>query len=203
MYIIYLIFLILIIISSIAVNSSKNPIHAVCYLILVFLFSSFFLIFIGVDFLAFIFLIIYIGAIAVLFLFVIMLLNIRLIELKSSLISYLPLGFLLILIFLFEFIIIFKNFVIIGDLFFDKYINWIYFIELNFVIIHFIGIYIYNYYLFNFLMSGILLFIATMGSIMIVYKKNEINNRKIQNIYNQFFVLYENNIKLKTGSTNG
>jgi NADH-quinone oxidoreductase subunit J len=48
------------------------------------------------------FLIIYIGAIIVLFLFVIMMLNIKIIQFKERFILYLPIGFFLGLIFIFE-----------------------------------------------------------------------------------------------------
>jgi NADH:ubiquinone oxidoreductase subunit 6 (subunit J) len=62
---------------------SKNPIHSILYLILVFCNITFVLIILGVEFIAIIFLIVYVGAIAVLFLFVVMMLNIKILELDE------------------------------------------------------------------------------------------------------------------------
>lgn len=60
---------------------SKNPIHSVIFLILVFCNATGLLLLLKAQFIAFMFLIIYVGAIAVLFLFVVMMLNIKLNEL--------------------------------------------------------------------------------------------------------------------------
>ena len=77
--------------SAVSVIISKNPIHSVLFLILVFVSTSGLLLLLQVEFLGMIFIVIYIGAISVLFLFVIMMLNIRIIELKENLIKYVPL----------------------------------------------------------------------------------------------------------------
>ena len=74
----FYIFALLAIISSIMVIRSKNPVHSVLFLILVFCNSSGLLLLLDLDFFAMIFLVVYVGAIAVLFLFVVMMLDIRL-----------------------------------------------------------------------------------------------------------------------------
>jgi NADH-quinone oxidoreductase subunit J len=76
---------------AMAVIYSKNPVHSILYLILVFFCSSCLLLLYGLEFLALIFMIVYVGAIAVLFLFVIMMLNIRVLELSDDFLKYLPL----------------------------------------------------------------------------------------------------------------
>jgi NADH-quinone oxidoreductase subunit J len=76
-------FCILSLLCSVMVIASKNPIHSILYLILVFCNVTFVLIILGVEFIAIIFLIVYVGAIAVLFLFVVMMLNIKIIELDE------------------------------------------------------------------------------------------------------------------------
>jgi NADH-quinone oxidoreductase subunit J len=100
-------FLVLILISAICVILSKNIIQSVLYLILVFLLSSILFIFLGADFIGLIILIVYIGAIAVLFLFVIMMLNIRLAEIYSTFLIYLPLASILCFLLLFQIIYFF------------------------------------------------------------------------------------------------
>ena len=82
----------MILILSLLVVILSNPIYALICLILVFFNSAVFLLSINVNFLAMIYLIIYIGAIAILFLFVVMLLNVRIVELYSSLQYHIPIG---------------------------------------------------------------------------------------------------------------
>lgn len=74
----HLILCILILISSLLVVLSTNPVESVLFLILTFCNASTMLFFFNLEFFGLIFLIIYVGAIAVLFLFVVMMLNIKL-----------------------------------------------------------------------------------------------------------------------------
>jgi|AntRauMFilla1563_2_1112583.scaffolds.fasta_scaffold02353_5 NADH:ubiquinone oxidoreductase subunit 6 (subunit J) len=94
------------ILSGIMVIRSKNPVHSVLFLILVFCNASGLLILLGLDFFAMVFLVVYVGAIAVLFLFVVMMLNIKLVEINENILRYLPIGGLIGLIFLFEIFLI-------------------------------------------------------------------------------------------------
>ena len=71
--------------SGMMVIGSRNPVHSVLFLILVFFNSAGLLILLQLDFFGMIFLVVYVGAIAVLFLFVVMMLNVRLTDvLKPS-----------------------------------------------------------------------------------------------------------------------
>jgi NADH-quinone oxidoreductase subunit J len=99
-------------ISALMVISSRNPIHSVIFLILVFCRASGLLLVLGVEFLAIIFLVVYVGAIAVLFLFVVMMLQLKLSELEDELFQYLPIGAFVGLFFLLEtFVVLNQNFV--------------------------------------------------------------------------------------------
>ena len=73
---------------------SKNPIHSILSLILVFFNAASLLILLGAEFLAMLFVIVYVGAVAVLFLFVIMMLNIKAANLSISMYRYLPISLL-------------------------------------------------------------------------------------------------------------
>jgi len=88
---IYIIYLIMIIISSLGVLLAKNPIHSLFFLIIVFLHVSTLLLLLNIEFLAFLILIVYLGAIAVLFLFVIMMFNIYILESRDNILRYMPL----------------------------------------------------------------------------------------------------------------
>lgn len=74
--------------SGIFMILSKNPLHSILFLILIFANSVFLLLVQEIEFLSMVFLIVYIGAIAILFLFVVYMLNIRLIELNEVNIKY-------------------------------------------------------------------------------------------------------------------
>ena len=164
--------------SSLIVILVKNPIHSIFFLILVFGYTSSLLILLQSDFLAMIFLIIYIGAISVLFLFIVMMLNIRMIELneEDNKLKYLPASIIISLIFLFQLIYLFfsNNQLILfyNDLF--------YFLNLDYSNLQILAFLIYNYYKEYFLLSGIILFIAMIGVIIltlninIFYKKQDL-----------------------------
>lgn len=97
-----LIFCFLALFCSVMVIASRNPIHSILYLILVFCNVTFVLIILGVEFIAITFLIVYVGAIAVLFLFVVMMLNIKILELDEIFWKYIPAGLLISSCFLFQ-----------------------------------------------------------------------------------------------------
>lgn len=87
--------LILILIASLGVILVRDPIHSVILLVVSFIYTAILFYIIGAEFLAVLFMTVYIGAIAVLFLFVVMLLNLRMVELYTSLYYHLPVGMLL------------------------------------------------------------------------------------------------------------
>jgi len=88
----FLLFSSLSIIFSFFVIISRNPVHSILSLILVFFNAASLLIILGAEFLAMLFVIVYVGAVAVLFLFVIMMLNIKVTSLTASIYRYLPIS---------------------------------------------------------------------------------------------------------------
>lgn len=73
----------------------RDPIHSVILLVVSFIYSAVLFYIIGAEFLAVLFITVYVGAIAVLFLFVVMLLNLRMVELYTSLYYHIPVGIIL------------------------------------------------------------------------------------------------------------
>lgn len=88
--------------SSLMAIFSKNTIHSILYLILLFCNVTGLLFILNVEYLAMVFIIVYIGAIAVLFLFVVMMLNVKMLDRHDSLFKYLPIGGFICFIFLLE-----------------------------------------------------------------------------------------------------
>lgn len=73
----------LMLLSSLLVIASRNPVYSVLWLIFTFCNGSGLLVLIGAEFLAMMLIIIYVGAVAVLFLFVVMMLDIKVSEFKN------------------------------------------------------------------------------------------------------------------------
>lgn len=78
--------------AALAVITSKNPVHAVFFLILAFFNAAGLFVLLGAEYLAMTLVIVYVGAVAVLFLFVVMMLNINFEKLRAGFIHYLPIG---------------------------------------------------------------------------------------------------------------
>ena len=82
--------------SAILVVKSKNPVHSVFYLVLLFCNASALLFMLGLEFFALLNIYVYVGALAVMFLFVVMLLDITYTEIVASQRGYYPIAILFI-----------------------------------------------------------------------------------------------------------
>jgi len=171
---------IIIITSSLLVILSKNPIHSVLFLILVFFNTSILFLFSNAEFLAMILLIVNIGAVAVLFLFVVMMLDINITKQRQTFLNYLPIGLFIGFIILMELIYVVSqsnvNFVKTNS----SYINISNQILENTKII---GNILYTDYFLLFQLSGIILLVAMIGAIYLTLRKRK--GIKKQNIYKQ------------------
>ena len=171
---------IIIIISSLLVIISKNPIHSVLFLILVFFNTSILFLFSNAEFLAMVILIVYIGAVAVLFLFVIMMLDINITKLRQTFLNYLPIG-------------LFVGFIILLELFYVVSQSKLNFVQTSSIDNNIsdqildntkiIGNILYTDYFLLFQISGIILLVAMIGAIFLTIRKRE--GIKKQNIYKQ------------------
>lgn len=83
MAIFFYFFAFLLVIASIIVITSRNPVYAVLWLIFAFCNAAGIMVLMGAEFLAMMLIIIYVGAVAVLFLFVVMMLDIKIAEFKG------------------------------------------------------------------------------------------------------------------------
>ncbi len=167
-------FITLAILYSFCIIFSKNPVHSVLYLILVFLNISFLFLKYSLEFLGIFLIIIYVGAISILFLFVIMMLKLKQIEVISNkqsffvtfllffqLITFLPIPF------------IENNFL---------FINWHLILD-NFTNVNCFGQLLYTYYFIFILIVGIILLLALICSVILTMPKIIYKNE--QKIYKQ------------------
>jgi len=88
----FYVFSAVLLISALAVVSSRNPVHSVLFLIFAFFNAAGLFVLLGAEFLAMILVVVYVGAVAVLFLFVVMMLDVDFEDLKKGALQYLPLG---------------------------------------------------------------------------------------------------------------
>ncbi|BAQ17520.1 NADH-quinone oxidoreductase subunit J [Methyloceanibacter caenitepidi] len=102
----FYLFAFVLIASALMVVSTKNPVHAVLFLILAFFNAAGLFILLGAEFLAMILVVVYVGAVMVLFLFVVMMLDVSFAELRSGFLKVMPIGLLVGFIFLFELIFV-------------------------------------------------------------------------------------------------
>ena len=183
----FLLFASIILISSLLVINTKNIIHSVLFLILVFCNSTGLLLIFNIEFLSIMLIIIYIGAITVLFLFVIMMLDIK--QTKNNRFNYISICLFMGISFLIEtFVSInFQNFQDINE-----YNNWIFYLD-NIVNTETIGQVLYTYFSPFFLLAGIILLIALIGAIVLTIK----DKKKIkQKTFRQLSRNYKNAIFL-------
>lgn len=78
--------------AALGVIFSRNPVHAVMFLVLAFFQSAVLWLLIEAEFLAIVLVLVYVGAVMVLFLFVVMMLDVEIEQAKGRYARYLPLG---------------------------------------------------------------------------------------------------------------
>lgn len=169
---------------SLFVILSKNPVHSILSLILVFFNTASLLIFLGVEFLAMLFIIVYVGAVAVLFLFVIMLLNIKISNLNVSIYRYLPIITLFAAIFFFELFFGFniQLFEFGGPSIYNdvNFFNAWGIHTSTISNISTVGFVLYTYYSYYFLFSGVILLLSMIGAITLtLHRRSDVRKQLI------------------------
>lgn len=144
---------------------ARNPIHAVLFLILAIINSSFILFYLNVEFLGLVLIIIYVGAVAILFLFIVMMLKIKM----NFLVSYklFPIYFFVACFIASQFFLLFQ----------DIYTSYD-FVSLNKSLISFdlfqnldvIGQALFSGFLIPFLLAGLVLLVAMLIAIVLTLK---------------------------------
>ena len=175
-------FITILLLSSLFVLISQNPVHSVLFLILAFCNASGILFLFNAEFLGLVFIIIYVGAIAILFLFVVMMLNVKIYSSSNNFyLPFLSLGVLILML---------QTFLVLEKVFsnstfwttnlpysFNNYLG-------NLTSIDVIGQGLYNYYLVCFLLAGLILLVSMVGAIVLTLnfssqRRNELVARQL------------------------
>ncbi|WP_438827136.1 NADH-quinone oxidoreductase subunit J [Sphingomonas bacterium] len=91
----FYLFATIVLVSGALVITSRNPVHAVLWLIVAFFNAAGLMVLVGAEFIAMLLVIVYVGAVAVLFLFVVMMLDVEFSALRGRVSRYLPVGLVL------------------------------------------------------------------------------------------------------------
>lgn len=182
-----------ILLSSLMVISSKNPVHSVLFLILTFFNTAGLFVILHAEFLAMILIIVYVGAVAVLFLFVVMMLDIKTIYLAKDSLKYFPFGSFLGFVFLIEILVVVPSVFESANPYTTHFLSnyhsdW--FNKLDyFTEIVSIGHLLYTDYVIQFLLSGNILLLATIGPVTLVLARS-IESTKSQVTFKQLSRTY-------------
>ncbi len=173
----------ILLVSATMVISSRNPVHAVLFLILAFFNAAALFLIAGAEFLAMTLVIVYVGAVAVLFLFVVMMLDVDRAKLREGVQRYAPLGITVGLVLLIELAIVLTGWTFAPDM-----------MTLRFAPIdpavhntHQLGRLIYTDYVYLFQTAGLVLFVAMIGAIVLTLRDKGVGVRpsRHQNIARQ------------------
>ena len=175
----FYLFAFLCIASAFMVIASKNPVHAVLFLILAFVNAAGLFVLMGAEFLAMILVVVYVGAVAVLFLFVVMMLDVDFAELREGFLQYLPVGALVGIVFLAEILLVVGGISIGTGL--PRLIAAP--IATGVSNTEAIGLVLYTRYIYYFQAAGVVLLVAMIGAIVLTLRHRE--GVKRQNISEQ------------------
>ena len=154
-------------VAALVVILTRNPVHAVLFLILVFFNVAGLFVLLGAEFLAMILIIVYVGAVTVLFMFVVMMLDVSISETRDGFLHYLPLGLLI------GFILLVELGVIAGGWTFAPNFQLNFTSEpegLSVTNSEAIGNIIYTNYVFYFQTAGFILLVAMIGAIVLTHR---------------------------------
>jgi NADH-quinone oxidoreductase subunit J len=164
-------------IAAALVAHSKNPIHSVFYLVLVFTNASALLLMLGMEFFALLQLLVYVGALAVMFLFVVMLLDITYTEIVAHQRGYYPIAVVLLLVFLGVVFLMFdqtfgpKTIAIVAggsiDIIWTQWINLAHTVQ-N---IQALSPVLYIQYVDLLILASLILLVAMIGAVVLTLKK--------------------------------
>lgn len=156
----------LMILCSVMVITSRNPVHSVLWLIFAFCNGAGLMVLMGAEFLAMMLIIIYVGAVAVLFLFVVMMLNIKVSEFKGVISSELTFTFFIALFLFADLVVV----VLLSTKVIAPVSDFSFAISSEVGNAQAIGRLLYTEFVLPFQTAGIILFVAMVASIALTLR---------------------------------
>lgn len=177
------------VVSSLLVIIMRNPVRSVLSLVLCFLFTTVLWMLLQAEFLSLVLIFVYIGAVMTLFMFVVMMLHIDRKMLAEKFVSYLPLGIVLLLVF-------------VGIVLYALHGH--HFPHVTRSLPHFpdhynntkvLGTHLYTQYVLPFEMASIILLVAILAAISLVFQGRE-PGTKAQRVEKQLQATKKNRLVL-------
>lgn len=193
----FYIFSFAIVFGAMRVIFSRNPVHSVLFLVLVFFNAAGLFILMGAEFLAMMLVIVYVGAVAVLFLFIVMMLDINTISARRKASQHLFLGVTLGTILLAELIVTTIGWTLVPN--FNTKLQ-----EVNAITLtntQALGQVLYTKYFYLFQLSGVILLVAMVGSILLTLRSQ--SSVRKQFITSQLERTKANSLKIQKVPTRG
>jgi NADH-quinone oxidoreductase subunit J len=162
----FYVFSIIAVASALMVIASRNPVHSVLFLILVFINAAGLFMLAGAEFLALILIVVYVGAVAVLFLFVVMMLDVDFKSMGQGMLQYAPIGLVVGIILLLELLLVAGSFVIAPEVASSSVVP----IDQAIDNTRALGQVIYTRYVFLFQLAGGVLLVAMIGAIVLTLR---------------------------------
>lgn len=178
--------------SAAGVIMARHPVHSVLYLILAFFNAAGLFVMLGAEFIAMLLVIVYVGAVAVLFLFVVMMLDMSFVNLRKGAMQYVGIGGILGGVLLVELITLYAA----GG--FAAAIPVVPGAE-NIQNTKALGAVLYTNYMLPFQVSGLILFVAMIGAIVLTHRQRL--GVKHQKVGGQVAANANDIMKLKTVAT--
>ncbi|WP_112308906.1 NADH-quinone oxidoreductase subunit J [Pseudogemmobacter bohemicus] len=175
----FYIFALVVIGSGLMVTISRNPVHAVLWLISAFVGATGLFVLLGAEFVAMLLLIVYVGAVAVLFLFVVMMLDVDFAALKGEMARAMPLALLIGVVLLMQIGLAFGSWRISSG---ATQANPT---PADIDNARAIGLLIYDRYIYLFQAAGLVLLVAMIGAILLTLRHR--TGIKRQNVLHQMW----------------
>lgn len=150
------------ILSALGMITSRNPVHAVLFLVFAFFNSAALWITLKAEFLGIVLVLVYVGAVMVLFLFVVMMLDINIARLREGFTRFLPLGIVVALIMVVEMALVVgaRNFQIHSATTTSHAANTV-----------MLGRVLYTEYAYPFELAAVILLIAIVAAISLTFRR--------------------------------
>ncbi len=170
----------ILVVGSLMVITARNPVHSVLFLILAFFNAAGLFVMLGAEFIAMILVIVYVGAVAVLFLFVVMMLDIDFKNLRQGAMQYVPMGLVVGAILIFELVTLYTYWSFADGVVENVAIPTS---DSDLTNAHQLGMVLYTDYVLPFQLSGLILFVAMVGAIVLTLRQRP--NVKKQKVSDQ------------------
>ncbi len=156
----------ILVLSSAAVVTVRNPVYAVLFLVLAFFNMAGVWLLLEAEFLALVLVLVYVGAVMVLFLFVVMMLDINLDPLREGFVRYLPVGIVVALVILAELVV-----VVGGEHFGLQQIPAPAAHAADFSNTKELGRLLYTEYVYQFEIASVILLVAIIAAIVLTFRR--------------------------------